>query len=329
MDVRERPLPGRTAQPRPLTPVTVAVVSFNTRDLLRGCLASLAPDAEAGRAEVWVVDNGSTDGSVAAVREHAPWANVVKAERNLGFGRAVNLVARRTDGDWLLALNADTELAPGAIAALVAAGESHPRIGAVVPRLRLPDGSTQHSAHPFPTVRLTLAFNLGLNRLAPGWAGRRCLPGAWDPDQARDVPWALGACQLLRRATFLALGGFDEHQWMYAEDLELGWRLAERGYRTRYEPGATVLHHAGAATAVAFGARRHELFMTATYELLRRRRGPLRTWLTAALNIAGAAARVIATAPLALVSARGRAAAGEHLTWLRAHIGAARASARK
>jgi N-acetylglucosaminyl-diphospho-decaprenol L-rhamnosyltransferase len=270
--------------------VAVAVVSYNTRELLLRCLDSLAPDVDAGRASVSVVDNGSADGSLQAVRERAPWADVIDPRANLGFGPAVNLVAGRTRSEWLLAANADIELEPGALDALLASG-ADASVGCVAPRLVLPGGATEHSVHPFPTVPLTLAFNLGLHRLSATFGERMCLNGAWDPGRGRDVPWAIGACLLLRRAAFQQAGGFDDRQWMYAEDVDLQWRLGKRGWRTRYEPEARVRHESGAAARHAFGEQRTGRFMTATYDMLRRRRGPARMWATAVINIAGAAVR--------------------------------------
>jgi N-acetylglucosaminyl-diphospho-decaprenol L-rhamnosyltransferase len=168
----------------------VAVVSWNTRELLLRLLRSVSPQAEAGVAQVWVVDNRSSDGSADAARAHASWVNVVEPEHNIGFGPAVNLVAGRTAGPWLLAANADVALQPGALEAMLAAG-SDPAVACVAPRLLLPGGQTEHSVHPFPTLPFTLAFNLGLHRLNPRLARSACLEGWWDPDRTRVVPWAI------------------------------------------------------------------------------------------------------------------------------------------
>ncbi len=304
--------------------MTVAVVSWNTRELLIRCLESLAPEAAAGTAEVFVVDNGSTDGSAPAARAQAPWAQVIEAEANLGFGRAVNAVAERTRSEWLLAVNADVALGAGALAALLRAG-ADPRVGCVAPRLMLPTGVTQHSVHPFPTLPLTLAFNLGLHHLSAPVADRLCLEGYWNPERERAVPWAIGACLLLRRAAFAAVGGFDERQWMYAEDLDLGWRLRQQGWSTRFAPGARVRHESGAATGAAFGEQQMSRFLAATYQLLERRRGVSRMRATAAINIAGAAGRVAWMAPLALLAPRWRRPTAENRRWLKAHVRALRA----
>jgi GT2 family glycosyltransferase len=299
--------------------VTAAVVSWNTRDLLLRCLASLEPEAGAGRVEVVVIDNASSDSSADAARAFAPWVRVLEPGGNLGFGRAVNLVAAETRSEWLLAANADVALEPGALDALERAG-SEPRVGCVAPRLVLPDGTTEHSVYPFPTLRFTAAFNLGLHRIDPHAGERLCLEGYWDPDRPRTVPWAIGACLLLRRRAFEEAGGFDARQWMFAEDLDLGWRLRDRGWVTRYEPLARVLHSSGAATGPAFGSRRAARFMAATYAMLARRRGRATALLTGALNVGGAAARLAWMAPLALLLPRWREPAADNARWLRAHV---------
>jgi GT2 family glycosyltransferase len=299
--------------------VTVAVVSWNTRELLLRCLESLAPEVEAGRAEVWVVDNASDDGSAEAARQAGRQIRVIELEQNIGFGRAVNLVAERTTSPWLLASNSDVALRPGALEAMIRAG-ADPRVGCVAPRLLLPDGATEHSVHPLPTLPLTLAFNLGLHRVSKSLGDRLCLEGFWNGGRARPVPWAIAACLLIRRVAFEQLGGFDELQWLYAEDLDLGWRLRERGWITRYEPGAQVVHCSGAATSLAFGTERPTRFMSATYSMIGRRRGAIRMWITVLLNIAGAAGRLAWMTPLAIVWPRWRRPRDENRRWLRAHL---------
>lgn len=249
--------------------VTVAVVSFDTCALLDRCLTSLR-----GVADVWVVDNGSSDGSVEMVRSGHPWVSLVVAEENLGFGRAVNEVARQTAGEWLVAANADVAVTPGALDALAAAAA--PRDGAVAPALVLPDGSVQRSVFGFPTVPEAIGRAVGRDA---------------DPLRPGVVPWAVGAFLLLRREAFDAVGGFDESQWMYAEDLDLGWRLARKGWTTRYVPEAVVLHEEAASTGVAFGDGRTERWQRETYAWVARRRGSRRARAIGAVNAGSASAR--------------------------------------
>jgi N-acetylglucosaminyl-diphospho-decaprenol L-rhamnosyltransferase len=279
--------------------VSVAVVSWNTRSLLGDCLRSLADDVEAGRAEAWVVDNASTDGSAEMVRDEFPWAQLVAGETNLGFGAAVNLIAQRAGGEWIAPANADVALIPGALEVLVEAGRRDPRAGVVAPRLLLPDGSTEHSVHHFPTLPFGALYNSGAHRLVPGLGDHLCLPGRWDPERRRRVDWAIGAFLAIRRTAWDEVGGFDPRQWMYAEDLDLGWRLARRGWHARYEPSAVAHHRSGASTAQAWGAGVTEQWLRSTYAWMLRRRGPARTRAYAAVNVAGARARAGLLAPAA------------------------------
>jgi GT2 family glycosyltransferase len=299
--------------------VAVAVVSWNTAALLRRCLASLADDAAAGTAEVWVVDNGSTDDSV-AVAESFGFARVVALEENLGFALAVNHVAERTATPWIACANADIAFTPGALARLLECGAAHPRAGAVAPRLRLPGGTTQHSVHAFPSARVMAAHGSGIGRLAPGLAERFALEGHWDPARPREVDWAVGALLLVRRQAWEAAGGFEPDPRLYGEDLDLGWRLARAGWTTRYEPAAVVEHAQSAATAKRWGNARYALETAATYRWLVHRRGRRRAFAVGAVAVAGAAARALVWLVRAPGTPRWKACAGE----ARLHAGALR-----
>jgi N-acetylglucosaminyl-diphospho-decaprenol L-rhamnosyltransferase len=302
-----------------VTRVTVAVVTAQTREPLRRCLASLQPDVDAGLADVHVVDNASTDGTAEMVGAEFPWAHLHVSTSNLGYGPAVNLAARHGAADWIVAANSDVRVRPGALATLVRTGDAIPRAGAVSPRLVLPDGGTQHSAYPLPTVPLALAFNLGLATRVGGLADRLCLDGHWDATRRRSVPWAIAAFLAVRRRAFDQIGGFDPRQWMYAEDLDLGWRLHDAGWLTVHDPAAVVDHDGSVATRAAFGDGRRRRWQDATYACMRRRRGPVRTAAVATLNAAGAAAHV--------VRGEGRWRE-ENRDWLRLHLRGLRLAAR-
>jgi GT2 family glycosyltransferase len=270
--------------------VLVAVVSWNTRELLARCLTSL----DDPRCEVWVVDNGSSDGSVEMVRERFPSVQLIASEENLGFGRAVNLaVARGSATEWIAAANADIALTPGALDALLASPGSY-----VAPLLELPDGSVQPSVLPFPGLWFTLLFNLGVAR------GRR--------------EWALGAFVMVRRS---AWPGFDEAQWMYAEDLDLGWRLTRAGFPLTVADSARVLHESAASTSVAFGSETEARWQRATYEWMLRRRGLPVTRAVALVNVLGALARSLMPWRPAWQRARSREWARTHAVGLRVKRG--------
>lgn len=281
-------------------PVVVAVVSWNTRDLLENCLESLRPIARDGTADVWVVDNASSDASAEMVSRRFPWARLIALDTNAGFGRAANLVACNTRHDFLAIANADTQVMPGAVESLLSAADIHPTTGAFAPQLVLPDGSTQHSVYPFPTIPFTVAYASGaiarVDWLARWW----CIDRGFDPNHGRKVAWAVGAFLLIRRTAWNAVGGFDETQWMYAEDLDLGWRLRRSGWGIRYVPEAKVLHAEAASTSQAWGEERFARWHASTYAWMARRRGFVVTRTVAAINVIAFLTKGVARLPLAL-----------------------------
>lgn len=304
----------------PAPTVVVAVVSTNTREYLEPCLRSMEPDARTGLAEVWVVDNASTDGSPEMVRDDFPWARLIASEENLGYGPAINLVAGRTDSEWLAIANEDIELRSDTLERLLDAGARHPGTAVVSPRLELRDGSTQHSVHSFPTVPFTLGFNLRVHRLSRRLADRLCIEGAWDWSRPREVPWAIATFLLVRRSAFEEVGGFVDNQFMYGDDLDLGWRLKQAGWPARHEPGATVFHVGHVAGRKAFGPDLRARWMASTYGWMARRRGIARTWTVAFINVLGASLSAAAYTVLARVRPGrfGRRAAMYRI-WARAH----------
>lgn len=305
--------------------VAVVVVSWNTRGLLARCLESFAPEVERGHVEVCVVDNASEDGSAELVRERFGWARLIASEENLGFGRAVNLGAAGTEANWIAVANADIAVRPGAIDALLEAGDRDPGAGALAPRLVLPDGRTQHSVFGFPTVPHVLVWATGAYRGWRGLADRMAMEGHWDTERARRVPWAVAAFLLVRRSAWEQVGGFDERHWMYAEDLDLGWRLRDAGWATRYEPRAAVDHEGAAATSQMFGADVAPHWQRSTYGCLARRRGLARTWAVALISFAGAGARAAGHAAAATLKPEPHARARDDWArWAPVHLEALR-----
>jgi len=299
-------VPANVTPPVPPA-VAIAVVSWNTRDLLAACLDSMRADADAGLAEVWVVDNGSSDGSQEMVRERYGWVRLLEAERNLGYGPAVNRVARETATPWVVAANADLELEPGALSALLAAGDADRGAGVIGPRLILPDGSTQPGVQPYPRALDALLIHLSIHRLSRRLGERAYLSGYWQPDRPAVVDWVTGAFLLIRREVFDVLGGFDEEQWMYAEDLDLCWRARQAGWRVRYEPGARVRHMLSVAAEKAFGddEARSRRMLREDYAWMVRRRGRRSALANGAAQVAGLTAR---WAALSLARRPGKAA---------------------
>jgi GT2 family glycosyltransferase len=277
---------------------------------------------------VWVVDNASTDGSPDLVRERFGWAKLIASGENLGFGSAINAVASQTSSDWIATANADIALRPGALDALLEAGAGDRDAGAIAPRLVLPTGETQHSVFAFPTIVFSLLLAFGGFKFSRTIGDRRAFPGYWDTERARRVPWAIAAFLLVRRVAWDEVGGFDERQWMYAEDLDLGWRLHEAGWRTRYEPRAHVDHESAASTKQLWGPELAPHWQRATYGCIARRRGSGYARAVAALNLAGAVLRWARLVVRAASDAELRGSRDAHGRWVLVHLRALSPAAR-
>jgi N-acetylglucosaminyl-diphospho-decaprenol L-rhamnosyltransferase len=220
-------------------------VNFDAGRLLADCVASLRRE---GVDAVVVVDNGSTDLSLAGLRATDRDAVIVETGRNVGYGAAVNRGAAVTETPYVLALNPDAELRPGALAPLVAALEDDAELGLVGPRLLNADGSLYPTGRRFPS-RGDAIGHAFLSLVAPNnrFTARYKLLD-WDRSGRRRVDWISGACFMVRRDAWEELGGFDEDFFMYMEDLDLCWRAWRAGWAVALEPASEVLHLQGVST---------------------------------------------------------------------------------
>jgi len=242
--------------------MAVAVINWNTRDLLRTCLQSALAD---GAQEVVVIDNGSYDGSIDMMRREFPSVRLKVLPSNPGYGAASNIAFRLCTAEYVLLLNSDTEIRPGALAALTRALDDQPQVGIIGPRLENPDGSLQRSVFPFPSPFISLfkrqPFAFLVARL-PGL--REYYPLNFSHNNPRWVPWVLGAAQAIRREAFDAVRGFDETYVMYYEEVDLCYRMRKAGWETRFDPSSTIMHVGGASTR----QRRQEMLVRLTLSSL-------------------------------------------------------------
>ncbi len=224
----------------------IVVVSYNTCDHLSACLATLSEqDAD----EIIVVDNASSDGSAEMVRRKFPAVYLIDNSVNVGYGAAVNQAVVESDADWIFLLNSDTRLVPGTLARLQQHGAAHPRAAVIGPRIVHSDGSLQPSCYAFPTLLHVFLEESTLGRLLHyvPFLRQRYLR-TWLHDAVRSVPWLLGAALLLRRSAFDAVQGFDADFFLYAEEIDLSYRLRQAGWTTDFTPAVTVTHEGGATT---------------------------------------------------------------------------------
>jgi N-acetylglucosaminyl-diphospho-decaprenol L-rhamnosyltransferase len=257
------------------TDVSVVIVNWNTRDLLARCLQSVGQSGRvdpahpatpprarsavaenAGRStgnagwstEVFVVDNGSADGSAQMVRERFPWVHLIQNDQNIGFAAANNQALREARSRYLLLLNSDTEVRRGALRTLVDFMDAHPRAGAAGARLVSVGGSLQSSCHPMLTPGREFWRLLFLDRIWP----RATYPmERWDLNTPRLVEVIKGACLLLRRDALDQVGLLDEAYFVYTEEVDLCFRLARAAWQLWWVPGAEVVHREAQSTRLA------------------------------------------------------------------------------
>ncbi len=222
--------------PSSLPSISLIVLNWNGRDHLVDCLESLTRlDYPADRLELILCDNGSTDGSVAYVREAFPGFRLVELEQNLGFAEGNNRAAGEAQGEWVGFLNNDMSVPPDWLRQMIAPLEERPNLACVASRIMNWDGSTIDF------------IGGGINFQGHGLQldnGARSSPH----DSPRRVLFACGGAMLVRRQLFLDVGGFDPSYFAFFEDLDLGWRLNLLGEDVWYTPAASVLHrHHGTA----------------------------------------------------------------------------------
>jgi hypothetical protein len=230
--------------------VSIIIVSWNTRALLATCLKSVIREAAQLRTEVILVDNASTDGSPAMVREQFPGVRLVENQANRGFASANNQGIRLASGRCVLLLNPDTEMKPGSLASLVGYMDANPRAGAAGSRLLNPDGSLQASSYPFPSLGRELWRLLHLDRLRPLGVYEM---HAWDMTRPRPVEVIQGASLMLRKAALEQVGLLDEDYFIYTEEVDLCYRLQKAGWELAYVPQSQVVHYGGQSTQQVAG----------------------------------------------------------------------------
>jgi N-acetylglucosaminyl-diphospho-decaprenol L-rhamnosyltransferase len=230
--------------------ISVLIVSWNTRDLLRACLESLQKCADEYQGqgpefEMIVLDNASADGSVAMLRDEFPAVRLIENSQNRGFGAANNQAARLAQTDYLLLLNPDTIVFPETIRTLWQFLEQQSGVGMVGPRVLNPDGSMQLSVFRTPTFWREAWRLFHLDRIFPLSEYPQQFLAAKTPQQVESLK---GACILLRRKVVDQLGLFDEQFFMYSEEIDLCKRVHDAGWEIYWLPTVSIIHYGGEST---------------------------------------------------------------------------------
>jgi len=252
--------------------LSVVIVNWNVRDLLRRCLLSILASSQTRKFEIIVVDNASTDGSVEMVRAELPAVHLIANTENRGFPAANNQGLAIARGRYVLLLNPDTEIVGDALATMVAFADAHPDVGMIGPQLLYADGSVQSSRRRFPTLATGFLESTWLER----YASRRLLERYEFLDQpddvVQDVDWLYGAALMARREAVEQVGPMDEGYFMYSEELDWCRRFRDTGWRVVYLPAAQIVHHEGKSSEQVVAAR-HIHFQTSKVRYFRKYHG--------------------------------------------------------
>lgn len=257
--------------------LSIIIVSWNVRDLLRECLRSVEEGRGELDVEVILVDSASADGSAEMVAAEFPWVKLIARADNVGFPRGNNIGLAEARGRYLLLLNPDTRVIGDALSIMVNYLENHRDIGALGPQLLNTDGSVQSSRRRFPTLATGFFEGTWLEGLAPGVL-RRYYALDLPYDATADVDWLNGACIMVPCRVYEEIGGMDEAYFMYSEELDWCRRIKTAGRRVVYHPEAQVLHHYGKSSEQAITAR-HINFQRAKLRYYRKYHGRLSSFI--------------------------------------------------
>jgi GT2 family glycosyltransferase len=242
--------------------ISILIVNWNTRELLANGLQSLAETVRGLSLEVIVVDNASTDGSAAMVRERFPQVRVIENRENRGFGAANNQAMRVMAGRYALLLNSDAVLTEGAVEKLFSFLETHPDAAMACGQLLNADGSKQNSIAAFPTL-LTLMTNTSLLEIL---FPRRYPSKRYPHPEPIEVESGIGACLMVRKEAIDAVGMFDERYFFFFEETDWALQMRQAGWKSYHVPAARIYHLQGrsigrnVASRTAFYRSRYQFF---------------------------------------------------------------------
>ncbi len=226
--------------------LSVIIVSWNTRDLLDKCLQFLQYELSSIAHELFVVDNASSDGSAEMVKQLHPPVHLIENHTNRGFAAANNQALDLASGNYILFLNPDTEVQPGAVTILLEFLKQHPKAGVVAPQLLNTDGNIQRSCREFPTFASMFYELIGLSKLFPNQAQFRHYKMLdWNHNDERQVDQPEGACLMTRKLVIDQIGSFDPDYFMLFEEVDWCYRVKKAGWEIWFTPQAKVIHHYG------------------------------------------------------------------------------------
>jgi len=263
--------------------VTIVIVNWNTRDILRHCLRTIYEQTRGIEFEVIVVDNASIDGSAEMVRQDFPQAILQVNRTNAGYAAANNQGMKASRGRYILVLNSDTLILDRAIEKMVDFADAHPQAGVLGCRVRNPDGTLQPTCFMFPSALNSLLSALYLNKLFPHsrFFSREVMTW-WDRGDVREVEVVTGCFMLVRREALDEVGWMDERFFMYAEETDWCYRFRKAGWQVLFAPVAEIVHLGGQSTAKRSAEMLVQLRLS-ILKFVRKNQGPV-AWAVVCFN---------------------------------------------
>ena len=264
--------------------LSIIIVSWNVRDLVLDCLASIEDAGLQLAYEVILVDNGSEDGTVRAAQMQFPDVHVIALPRNVGFGAGNNQGLLKMNGRHAVLLNSDTIVLPGGFERCVEYLDQNPDVGVVGPQLLNPDRTKQNCIHNAPTLVSELVSQSLLRRMFP----RRYPSKRNDYSEPLEVEAVLGACLFVRREVVQKVGMIDEDYFFFLEETDWCQRIRDAGWRVMHLPDAFVIHLYGEATKKKVPLRTRIEYYRSRYTFFRKNRGSVTyaaLWLMVVLKL--------------------------------------------
>lgn len=229
--------------------LSIVILSYNTKELLRNCLKSIWNHKDEADLEVIVSDNGSSDGSVEMVKHDFPEVLLIENKKNLGFAAGNNKARNLVKGEYVLILNSDTEIKKNSLKETVGYLETHADVGAATCKIVLPNGKPDPDARrTFPTPLVAFSHFSGIDRIFPN---SKLLAKYWygylSEDLTHEVDVVQGAFTLVRKKAIDEVGWYDEDYFLDGEDIDVCWKIKRAGYKIVYYPKVSILHIKGAS----------------------------------------------------------------------------------
>ena len=227
--------------------LSIVIPTYNAHEWIAQCLDSIRLHRPAAGYEIVVVDDKSSDDTVSIVKREFPDVRVFSNEKNLGFGKTVNVGLQASSGEYILVLNNDTWMHAGTLDAMIAYLDAHPDAGIIGPKVLSSDGTLQQQCRRrIPTPAAALLYFTGVARMFPKSPSvARYLMTAADENTTTEVDAVSGACLMVRREVVDRLHGFDPEYYLYGEDMDFCWRTKLAGWKVVYVPGAVITHFGG------------------------------------------------------------------------------------